>query len=130
MNSNYKIESENPVDLVVSLATGHEDGEKVTLAFLIATAALNKGRRVLMFLTKEAVRIGIPGYGEAVEVQGAPPVERLIGQYDEAGGTFLVCPICFDARRLDAKELRSSADLGGATPLMDRLGPDTQTFSF
>ncbi len=130
MNSISKTESKNQVDLVVSLATGHEDGEKVTLAFLVATAALNKGMQALMFLTKEAVRIGTPGYAEAIEVHGAPPVSRLIGQYEEAGGTFLVCPICFDARRLEANELRPSAELGGATPLMDRLGPDTKTFSF
>lgn len=59
--------------VVVNLATGHEDGERVTVAFLVATAALERGKQVVLFLTKEAVRIGTPGYAEAIEVAGAPP---------------------------------------------------------
>jgi predicted peroxiredoxin len=47
--------------VVVNLTTGHEDADKVTVAFLVATAALGKGKRVVMFLTKEAVRLGLPG---------------------------------------------------------------------
>ena len=123
-------ETEEEVELVVSLTTGHEDAEKVTLAFLIATAALNKGLGSVMFLTKEAVRVALPGYAEAVELNNAPPVSRLIAQFEEAGGTFLVCPICFEARRLPEGELRASARLGGATPLMEMTGPGTQVYSF
>jgi hypothetical protein len=46
---------------VISLTTGLEDPEKVTVAFLVAVAAAEQGRRTLMFLTKEAVRLGIEG---------------------------------------------------------------------
>jgi predicted peroxiredoxin len=48
----------------------------VTVAFLVATSALDKGRPVVMFATKEAVRLGLPGYAEAIESAGAPPVSR------------------------------------------------------
>jgi hypothetical protein len=37
---------------VVSLATGLEDLEKVTVAFLVAVGAAEQGRPTLMFLTK------------------------------------------------------------------------------
>jgi hypothetical protein len=30
-----------------------------------------------MFLTKEAVRLGLPGYAAAVACDGCPPLERL-----------------------------------------------------
>ena len=40
---------------VISLTTGLEDPEKVTVAFLVAVGAAEQGRPTLMFLTKEAV---------------------------------------------------------------------------
>jgi predicted peroxiredoxin len=40
--------------VVVNLATGLDDAERVTVAFLVAGAALEKGKQVAMFLTKEA----------------------------------------------------------------------------
>ena len=46
--------------VVINLATGLEDAERVTVAFLVATAAVARGKNVVMFLTKEAVRIGLP----------------------------------------------------------------------
>jgi hypothetical protein len=79
----------------VNLATGLEDAERVTVAFLVAGAALEKGKRVAMFLTKEAVRLGRPGYAEWVACEGCPPVSKLFAQYEEGGGELLVCPICF-----------------------------------
>jgi predicted peroxiredoxin len=116
--------------VVINLTTGHEDAEKVTIAFLVATAALTKGKQVAMFLTKEAVRIGLPGYADAVEVAGAPPVARLFEQYKDGGGELLVCPICFSARALDESALLDNARLGGATPLWEWIGEDATVFSY
>jgi hypothetical protein len=78
--------------LVVNLATGLEDAERVTVAFLVAGAALEQGKQVAMFLTKEAVRLGLPGYGEAVACEGCPPIPKLFGQYADAGGELLGSP--------------------------------------
>ncbi|MCA1702799.1 MAG: peroxiredoxin, partial [Actinobacteria bacterium] len=47
---------------VVSLTTGLEDAEKVTVAFLVAVGAAESGRPTLMFLTKEAVRLALDGW--------------------------------------------------------------------
>ena len=117
--------------VVINLATGHEDADRVTVAFLIATAALEKGRPVAMFATKEAVRLGVPGYGEAIEAAGAPPVERLLGQFTSLGGELLLCPICFDARRLDRESLIEGARIGGATALWEWIGEGAATvFSY
>ena len=117
--------------VVINLATGHEDADKVTIAFLVATAALGKGRNVVMFLTKEAVRLGLPGYAEAIESAGAPPVARLFAQYAEGGGLLFVCPICFTARKLDESDLLANARLAGATPLWEWIGDGAATvFSY
>jgi uncharacterized protein len=116
--------------VVVNLTTGHEDADKVTVAFLVATAAQAKGKSAVMFLTKEAVRLGLPGYAEAVQSAGAPPVARLFEQFAEAQGELYVCPICFDARKLDADGLVPNARLAGATPLWEFIGDGATVFSY
>ena len=116
--------------VVVNLATGLEDAERVTVAFLVGTAALDAGKRVAMFLTKEAVRIALPGYAEAVACEGCPPLPRLIEQYAQGGGELLVCPICFKARKLDEGDLAAGSRLAGATPLWEWIGEGATVFSY
>jgi predicted peroxiredoxin len=110
--------------VVVNLATGLEDAERVTVAFLVGGAAAAQGREVTMFLTKEAVRLALDGVAEAVACDGCPPLARLVQQYADDGGTFLDCPICFSARKLDDGALLGNARLGGATPLWEWIGDD------
>jgi predicted peroxiredoxin len=116
--------------VVINLATGTEDAERVTIAFLVAGAALEKGKQVAMFLTKEAVRLGLPGYAEGTACDGCPPLARLFEQYADGGGELLVCPICFSARKLDESGLVQNARLAGATPLWDWIGDGATVFSY
>src|SRR4029450_12170401 len=87
---------------VVSLATGMEDPEKVTVAFLVAVGAAETGRETLVFLTKEAVRTALAGPAVGVACDGCPPLPDLLKRYEAAGGRYFVCPICFNAKQLDA----------------------------
>ena len=117
--------------VVVNLATGLEDAERVMIAFLIAGAAAAQGKPTLMFLTKDAVRLALPGVAQGVACEGCPPLERLFEQFAEGGGELLVCPFCFNSRRLDEGELVSNARIGGATPLFEWMGDDPPTvFSY
>lgn len=117
--------------VVINLATGMEDSERVMIAFLVGGAAATKGKQVAMFLTKEAIRLALPGHADAVACEGCPPVAKLFEQYAEAGGELLVCPICFNARKLDESQLVSNARLAGATPLWDWIGDEPATvFSY
>jgi predicted peroxiredoxin len=117
-------------NVVINLTTGHEDSEKVTIAFLVATAALAKEKSVVMFLTKEAVRLALPGYADAIEVAGAPPVSRLFEQFAQGGGELYACPICFEARKLNSDGLIANATLAGATPLWEFIGDGATVFSY
>ncbi len=117
--------------VVINLATGLEDPERVTVAFLVGGAAAEQGKQVAMFLTKEAVRLAVPGVAEAVACDGCPPLSRLFEQYAGNGGELLVCPICANARKLDDSNLVANARLAGATPLWEWIGSEPATvFSY
>ena len=113
--------------VLINLATGLEDEERVTIAFLVAGAALERGKQVAMFLTKDAVKLGLPGHAQGVACDGCPPLERLFDQFTQGGGELLVCPICFNARKLDEGELVANARLAGATPMWDWVGDEDVT---
>ncbi len=120
-----------PDKVLINLTTGMEDSERVTVAFLVGGAALEQGRSVAMWLTKEAVRLALPGHAEAVACEGCPPLSRLFEQYAQGGGELLVCPICWNARKLDEASLASNATIAGATPMLDWIGNDDVTvFSY
>jgi predicted peroxiredoxin len=113
-----------PRKVLINLATGLEDSERVTVAFLVGGAAAQRGETTAVWLTKEAVRLALPGQAEAVACEGCPPLPRLLEQFAEAGGELLVCPICFNARKLDERALAANASVVGATPLFDWIGND------
>ena len=79
--------------VVINLASGLDDSERVTVAFLVGGAALEQDKQVAMFLTKEAIRLALPGYAEAVACDGCPPLSKLLEQFADGGGELLVCPI-------------------------------------
>lgn len=116
---------------VVTLATGMEDPEKGTVALLVAVGAAEGGRNTLMWLTKEGVRLAIPGVAVGVSCSGCPPIADLVDRYVEAGGQFMICPLCWDAKELNDAERISSTELGGSIPMWEWIGDDAATtFSF
>jgi predicted peroxiredoxin len=116
---------------VVSLATGLEDPERVTVAYLVAVGAAEQGRPTLMFLTKEAVRLALDGFARAVACDGCPPLADLVSRYDKAGGRYLVCPICMTARQVGSAGFVANAEPGGTVPMWEWIGAEgAVTFSY
>jgi predicted peroxiredoxin len=120
----------NENKVVINLATGLEDAERVLVAFLVGGAALEQGKQVAMFLTKDAVKLGLPGHAQGVACDGCPPLERLFEQFASNGGELLVCPICLSARKLEGSELVPNARVAGATPLWEWIGEGATVFSY
>ena len=116
--------------VLVNLTTGMEDAEKVTLAFLVATAALEQGKQVVIWTTKEAVRLGLPGHAQGVACEGCPPLERLFQQFADGGGKLWLCPICLNARGLADEPKVANATVAGATPMWQWAGDDVTVFSY
>lgn len=114
----------------ISLTTGLEDAEKVTVALLVAVGAAESGRSTLMFLTKEAARLAVDGVAVGVACEGCPSVADLMARFEAAGGELLVCPICFNAKQLEESMLVTNARLGGTVQLWEWIGDGATTFSY
>jgi len=114
----------------ISLTTGLEDPERVTVAFLVALGAAEAGRPTMMFLTKEAARLAVPGVGVGTACDGCPPLPELMDRYERAGGRYLVCPLCIQAKKLDAGNFIAGAEAGGTVQLWSWIGDGATTFSY
>ena len=116
--------------VLVNLATGLEDAERVAVAFLVATAAVDQGKQVAIWCTKEAVRLALPGHARGAACDGCPPLERLFQQFADGGGELLICPICVKARGVDESGFVAHARLAGATPMLEWAGDAARVFSY
>ena len=116
---------------VISLTTGLEDPEKVTVAFLVAVGAAESGRPTLMFQAKEAVRLALEDVATGVACDGCPPLGDLLRRYQRAGGQYMICPVCFNAKQLDKGSLLPNAELAGTVQLWEWIGDEgVTTFSY
>lgn len=114
----------------ISLTTGLEDAEKVTVAFLVAVGAAESGRETLIFLTKEAVRLAVDGFARATACDGCPPLGELMARYASAGGRYIACGVCVQAKGVDPASLVDNAEVAGTVQLWEWIGDGATTFSF
>jgi predicted peroxiredoxin len=116
--------------VLINLATGMENAERVVVAFLVATAAVAQGKQVVMWTTQDAVRLALPGHAAGVWCKGCPSLEQLFEQFADGGGELWVCPICLAARDLDDAEKVANSKVAGATPMLEWAGNDATVFSY
>ena len=103
----------------------------MTVAFLVAVGAAETGRETLIFLTKEAVRLVVSGVATGTACDGCPSLTELMTRFEAAGGSYFVCPICFNSRQLSDSDLISGAELNGTVPMWNWIGDDPAvTFSY
>lgn len=115
----------------ISLTTGLEDAERVTVALLVAVGAAESGRPTMTFLTKEAVRLAVDDFTRGVACEGCPPLPSLVARYRAAGGRMIACGICVDAKGLDPATFADNATKGGSVQLWEWIGDEgATTFSY
>ena len=116
--------------VIVGCTHGEEDRDRVVVSYLTAGAALDQGKQVVMWLSSEGVRLALRGYVDPIRQDQEPPVKRVHEQFIEKGGRFYVCPICSNERQLDEGDLVQTAELKGATPLMQFAADGATTFNY
>ena len=101
------------------------------MAFLVAGGAAESGRPTRMFQAQEAVRLTLDGVAVGVACEGCPPLPDLLARYEKAGGRYMVCPVCFNAKQLDKGNLIPGAELAGTVQLWEWIGDQAATtFSY
>ena len=80
---------------------------------------------------RRELRLALRGVATGVACDGCPALPDLLDRYEKAGGRFMVCPICFNARQLDKGILLRNAELAGTVQLWEWIGDDgATTFSY
>lgn len=111
----------------VNLSSGPEALDKATVAFVVANAALASGKEVLVFLTVEAVRLGVVGGADGLCADGFAPLSDLVATLGAGGAKILVCTPCAKVRGLVEQPLVAGGVLGGGAGLVEFMTAGEQT---
>lgn len=107
---------------LVNLAIGIQDPERVTVALLVASRSAVLGKDTVLFLTGEAVRLAVPGFGADVAYPGCPPLAEPLERFETAHGRYFACPYGIDSRSIDRGALKPCAEVGGMAKIWEWAG--------
>jgi uncharacterized protein len=113
-----------PGKFCVSLTCAKDNGDKATVAFVVANAAQASDKETMIFLSTEGVRLAASGYADAIHEEGFAPLKELMSNFVNAGGKIFVCSPCFKKRGLDETKLVGGATIVGGAKLVEFLASD------
>lgn len=115
----------------VSITVCREDGDKATVGFVVANAALGSEKETMVFLSTDGVWAAVKGEAEKVNI-GAPfaPLKELVDKYQAGGGKILVCTPCTKKRGITEDQLIAGASLAGGAALVEFLSGGTPSVSY
>ena len=115
----------------VSITHCREDGDKVTLGFVVANAAIGSEKQTMVFLSTDGVWAAVKGEAEQVSI-GAPfaPLKELIDKFVGAGGRILVCTPCMKKRGITEADLIPGATPAGGAALVEWLSNGSPCVSY
>jgi tRNA 2-thiouridine synthesizing protein D len=111
------------------LSTGPHDPSKPTRCMMIAHAAKQKGNKVDIFLTDEAVIFGKKGMAKYVVSMAGDEMGDYLDYLIEQKVPVHVCRPCAEVRHLRAEELIETARIEDAEKLIS-LAEDAKVFNF
>lgn len=119
-----------PAKFCVSLSCARDGGDKATVAFVVANAALGSEKDTMVFLTAEGVRLTQRGYADGIHDEGSAPLAELMEQFAAGGGQIFACSSCFQRRGLAMDRLIAGAVVVGGARLVEFLSDGTPCVSF
>jgi predicted peroxiredoxin len=116
-------------DFVTTLFDGRDNPAKVTIGFVMAMNAAKKGHRTTLVLMLDAVRLGVPGGLDGLDV-GAPfkPVRELLETLLGLGGKVVACASCLEHAKLKPEQLDPRVAVVTAPEVIDLLTSATGSF--
>lgn len=109
-------------DLLITLTAHESDPNNVTIAFTMATKALEKGYQPEIILLSNAIHIAEKGYAEKIDI-GSPfkPIGELLPSYMAQGGRLSVCSACMQHNGVDESDIIDGAVLITGGDVVDAL---------
>ncbi len=99
--------------LVIMATHGPEDPERATIPFVMACAALASEVDVVIGFQADGVCLMHLGEAGTVQAAGFPPLTKLLDDFQQLGGTLLVCGPCVKSRGI-AESLIPGAEIVAA----------------
>ncbi len=117
-------------NLVIKLATGVEDAERVAQAFSVASTALAAGISVSFWLAGEASWLALPGKAEQFVLPNSAPLHELLGSLID-GAKVTLCTQCAVRRNIkDGDQIAGIRIAGSATFVEEITNESTQALVY
>lgn len=116
--------------VLVGLTHGPEEPENVLIAYLMGVEALRAGKEAAMWLTKDAVQVGLAGAVDDIVVEGAPSISALHDEFVSSGGRFFACPVCVNLRGLGEREWSAGVAVAGAPAVYEFTDGGALVFNY
>jgi predicted peroxiredoxin len=113
----------------VVIVSAGPNGDRASIAFTIANAALSAGMEVAVFLTSDGVDLSREGAADQSHTQPFLPLAELIAKFAAAGGVILACGSCFQFRGLKAEWTIPHVRVAGVTALVEWLAAGAVTLT-
>ncbi len=115
---------------VVSLTCAKEDTDRATLGFVVANAAVASDKETVVFLSTEAVRLGVKGYADDIHEEGFAPLRDLMANFVKAGGRIYLCSPCWKKRGLDETATVEGSVIVGGAKLVEFMSDGAPSISY
>ncbi|MDY0109383.1 MAG: DsrE family protein [Candidatus Krumholzibacteria bacterium] len=106
----------------VTISECKTNGDKATLGFVVANAALGSDKDTMVFLSADGVWAAVKGEVDKIN-EGEPfaPLQELVEKFTNNGGKILVCSPCMKKRGLTEDRLVAGAKPAGGAALVEWL---------
>jgi predicted peroxiredoxin len=106
----------------VTISESKSNGDKATLGFVVANAALGSDKDTMVFLSADGVWAAVEGEVDQID-EGDPfaPLKDLVEKFVANGGKILVCSPCMKKRGITEDRLVEGASPAGGAALVEWL---------
>ena len=116
--------------LVVKVTCGIEAPERLSQALTVAATAVASGVETSLWLTGDAVWLGVAGRVPELDLEHATPIADLVDTV-LGGGQVTVCTQCAERRGITVDQLAPGARIAGAaTFLQESLADHAQALVY
>jgi len=114
----------------VALVVNGPEPKCVYPPFVLGTSALALGNEVIIFFCPAGGLWCKKGELEKVTGKGMPDLKDLVDKFHKLGGKLYLCELALEAKDIKREEVRTDAEIIGATEFMSKASTATVTFAF